>query len=307
MKCYAPRYYREFGCIAERCRHNCCIGWEIGIDPESVKRYRRVGGEFGRRLADGICAGEEPCFRLTANERCVFLNDRNLCEIVRNLGEDALCQICADHPRFRNFFSDREELGLGLCCEAAAELILSQKNMVEWVCLSGETEEMTEEEAAFFAFRRQVLDLIQDRSRPMAERMRRLCERYELSHPDLGYGGWAEVLRHLERLDDGWDSRIAELAAIKEIPPTDDADREIAAEQLLTYFIYRHLAEGLYDGRVAERLSFAVVSTELITALAAGKPFAFLAEVARAYSAEVEYSEANLETMFTLMSGESPA
>ena len=28
-----PTYFNEFACIGGACEDNCCIGWEIGIDP----------------------------------------------------------------------------------------------------------------------------------------------------------------------------------------------------------------------------------------------------------------------------------
>ena len=124
---YAPDYYPHFRCIADACRHSCCVGWEIDIDPDTRAAYAAVGGDIGAKLADEIDDSTDPAhFRLTADERCPFLRNDGLCELILTLGEDSLCQICADHPRFRNFFSGRTELGLGLCCEAAGALILSQ-------------------------------------------------------------------------------------------------------------------------------------------------------------------------------------
>ena len=35
MKRYAPAYYPRFACLADRCRHSCCIGWEIEVDEEN--------------------------------------------------------------------------------------------------------------------------------------------------------------------------------------------------------------------------------------------------------------------------------
>ena len=32
MQIIVPDYYKEFSCIADHCRHSCCIGWEIDID-----------------------------------------------------------------------------------------------------------------------------------------------------------------------------------------------------------------------------------------------------------------------------------
>ena len=43
MKTYAPKYYQQFHCIADKCKHSCCIGWEIDIDkdvfPENAVLY----------------------------------------------------------------------------------------------------------------------------------------------------------------------------------------------------------------------------------------------------------------------------
>ena len=123
MPLYAPDYYKAFKCTADKCRHNCCIGWEIDIDAGSLDFYKSVTGRLGERLKENIVSGDTSYFKLKKDRRCPFLNSNNLCDIITELGEHRLCQICADHPRFRNIFENRTEIGLGLCCEAAAELI----------------------------------------------------------------------------------------------------------------------------------------------------------------------------------------
>ncbi|MBP3686664.1 MAG: hypothetical protein J6J21_06505 [Clostridia bacterium] len=50
MKYVYPAFYPEFSCLADRCRHNCCIGWEIDIDPETQNLYDQVDGPLGNRL-----------------------------------------------------------------------------------------------------------------------------------------------------------------------------------------------------------------------------------------------------------------
>ena len=122
-----PDYYPLFHCIADRCRHNCCIGWEIDVDGDSLAAYDQIGGEMGERLHKCIDrSGEMPHFLLGEQERCPFLNGKNLCDLILYGGGGMLCQICTDHPRYYEWFSDGREDGLGLCCEAAAELILAQ-------------------------------------------------------------------------------------------------------------------------------------------------------------------------------------
>ena len=129
MKIYVPNYYLGFNCIADKCKHNCCIGWEIDIDNNTLSYYKKISGPFGDKINNSICCTNGTYhFELDKNERCPHLNSSNLCNIITNLGKDSLCQICKDHPRFRNFFETREEIGLGLCCEEAARIILTNKD-----------------------------------------------------------------------------------------------------------------------------------------------------------------------------------
>lgn len=126
MKWTYPEYYSDFKCTAENCSDNCCIGWEIDIDDETLCRYREEQSEFRTRLNAEISLEGTPHF-LLKGERCTFLNDRNLCDLILALGEDALCEICREHPRFHGWYGKAKETGVGLCCEEAAKLILQRE------------------------------------------------------------------------------------------------------------------------------------------------------------------------------------
>ena len=127
MLTVTPNYYNKFKCIANKCKHSCCIGWEIDIDDATLEKYNGLKSGFADILKSNIVYDETPHFKLDKHERCPFLNKQGLCDIIINEGEDMLCQICADHPRFRNYYDNVTEIGLGLACEAAAELILTSK------------------------------------------------------------------------------------------------------------------------------------------------------------------------------------
>ena len=96
-----PGYCEKFRCIADRCIDSCCVGWEIDVDSRTAAYYESVSGDFGERLRKNISDG---CFVLDRDERCPFLNERGLCDIIIELGEDKLCQICSDHPRYFEWF-----------------------------------------------------------------------------------------------------------------------------------------------------------------------------------------------------------
>lgn len=122
-----PHYYRDFKCTASECKDNCCIGgWEIDIDSETAQYYLSLEGEFGERLKESILQEDEYCFKLN-NGRCPFLDKHNLCEIYQHLGEGKMGVVCAQFPRFTEYFGNVKERGIGLACEEAARIILSDR------------------------------------------------------------------------------------------------------------------------------------------------------------------------------------
>ncbi len=287
----APDYYPLFRCKAGACRHSCCIGWEIDIDEASLARFRHVPGELGRRLQREI-DWENRCFRLGEGERCPFLNASGLCDLILSLGEDSLCQICADHPRFRNFLPGRTEMGLGLCCEAAAELVLGQTEPMRLLTLQDDG--APEEPSAFLAFRDRLLTLAQDRTRSIDRRLEDIqaaCGiRLAVDAPR-----WADFLAGLERLDPAWESCLCRL---KE-PPRPAPGWEIPLEQLLCYLLYRHLPGALEDGDLQGRAAYCCLMTCLLRHMLRDD----LPALARMYSAEIEYSDENLDAILNRLDG----
>lgn len=304
MKLIVPDYYPRFRCIAGACKHSCCIGWEIDIDNETLEKYRTVDGELGKRLQaniDWTC--DTPHYILGENDRCPFLNSQNLCDLIIKLGEDALCNICDDHPRFRNEFSDRTEMGLGLSCEAAAKLILTAKHPVQFVIMEddGEDTEADVDEAYLYSMRRNAIAIAQDRSFSVAERMENLSEFFGFPLPIADPSHWADVYLELERLDENWTTALELLTS--DFEPKSFPEWETAFEQLLVYFLYRHCPAALYDGDFEGKVAFAVLSVQMLMWLCAAKDevtFEDLLEFTRMYSGEIEYSDENPDALFAL-------
>ena len=289
MRLFVPNYYDSFRCIAERCRHNCCIGWEIDIDPDTAELYRQIGGDFGLRLKNAVSNDGEPHFILKENDRCPFLNEKGLCDIITELGDGALCDICADHPRYRNYVGYDLEMGLGLCCEEAARLILSQREKVRLIDAdTGDAAPLSEE-------RRALLLKLQDREIPFEKRLSTLFTP-PITDPFT-------LLSSLERLDPSWDDR---LALLKEEGGADLSEFDIEFEQLAVYFFLRHGAENPDLG-----FSFALFSVYIIRKIAAvikkqkgTLDFDTLADVCRMYSSEIEYSDTNTEEVVDRLNNE---
>lgn len=308
MKLIAPNYYKKFKCIADKCRHSCCIGWEIDIDDGTFDRYKAVQGDFGKKLKDGIeFADGIACFKLDGDERCPFLNKNNLCDIILNLGEDFLCQICNDHPRFRNFYSGATEIGIGLCCESAAEIIIRQKGKVTLEVIAGknENDEYSVEEASFIEFRNKLFDILQNRCIAVNQRTEEFLISCNGKCIDDSLNETVNFLLSLERLDSKWTEILNEIKDMQDFTSVQlPSYFNTVAEQLLVYFTYRHLSGYLDDGRLSQRSCLIVFSYKIIEMLCKyhmkkhGEiTYSCIAEYARLYSSEIEYSEENIEAI----------
>lgn len=305
MKTVYPDYYESFKCTADKCKHNCCIGWEIDIDKESLDFYKSVKGDFGKRLQDNISLEGTPHFMLKSNDRCPFLNGENLCDIYSALGEKSLCQICSDHPRFYNELPDRTEAGLGLCCEEAARLIITKKEPAK---LLGED---ADSENGIIILRNKALEFMQDRSKTVPQRIEKVMELFGIKHKDFDLLNWVKIFEELERLDENWTTLLSNL---RESYNTADIigfdtlmkDRETQYEQLLCYLIYRHFSKAEFMEDAAIYAAFAAVSYRLIYAMGAvifSEKGDFTVsdqiELVRLFSSEIEYSDENLDIILS--------
>lgn len=296
MKLYTPNYYKNFKCIAEKCKHNCCIGWEIDIDEDTYEYYQTIKGKFSKRFKNDIvlndgCAG----FRLDGKGRCAFLNKNNLCDIILNLGEDALCQICSDHPRFRNFYDNTIEIGLGLCCEEAGRLILGQNEKFKLVILDEDLDDNCEDE--FLKLKESIFVELQDENHSLKEKVSTLLNKNNIEINKKDFNEWVDFFISLERLDDNWTNLLHDLKATDFENAFLTTDFDKIFEKLLLYFIYRHL-----DEMNENKIKFAVFSVFFISQICryhvvkyGNLQFEDIVEYARMYSSEIEYSDENIE------------
>lgn len=296
MKTYVPNYYKSFKCIADKCKHNCCIGWEIDIDEDTYEYYQSIGGRFGQRLKKDIILNDDcACFRLGGKERCAFLNKNNLCDIILKLGEDALCQICSDHPRFRNYYDNAVEIGLGLCCEEAGRLILSQNEKFKLVILDEDLDDNCEDE--FLKLKESIFVELQDENHSLKEKVSALLNKNNIEINKKDFNEWVDFFILLERLDDNWTNLLHDLKVTNFDNAFLATDFDKIFEKLLLYFIYRHL-----DEMNESKIKFAVFSVFFISQICryhvvkyGNLQFKDIVEYARMYSSEIEYSDENIE------------
>ena len=315
MQFITPSYYNAFHCIADKCTDNCCIGWEIGIDSDTAAYYRSLGGDFGRRLCDNIA--EDDTFILQG-ERCPFLNEKNLCDIIIHCGDGHLCQICRDHPRYFEWYGNVKEGGIGLSCEEGARLILSTDRVALLESQTDEQEDEIDEDLFHFlcASRKQIFDLLGRADMPVADKLCTVLSfaeklQFMMDNPqtdddfvptvctknDISVGALANLFSAFEPIDAVWTSALQKMQT--QLPTEFSAllkQEEHYIINLCRYFLWRYFLKGVFDGEILSKVRFAVVSPLIIRLLCGeDRSFASWLENSKLYSKQMEYSDENRE------------
>lgn len=304
MKEYVLSYYPEFKCVAGSCKHTCCAGWQMCIDEKTLSRYKNEKSNFKNDLERGINFKKSK-FKADKSGRCAFLNDKGLCEIIINLGEESLCQVCRDHPRFRSFFDDRIETGLGFCCEESTRIILNYTGKIQPILISDDKKEneLDFRQQKILEFRENALSIVQDRAISIKERIDNLLMLCKADFDEKQFKKLVKLFLSFERLDKIWTKR---LKTILKKPFAFKSDENLSkyAEQFLSNCLYRHVygAEDVISARartIACVFSWWIIKGIVETEKQSEKQdLGLIADVIRAYSAEVEYSQKNLDKLF---------
>ena len=315
-----PSYCDSFRCIAGACTDNCCIGWEIDIDSETLAYYQSVTGDLGQRLSRNISEG---CFVLNENERCPFLNDHNLCDIYTELGEAHLCQICTDHPRYYEWFGAVKEGGIGLCCEEAARIILSADMVLTETEIPDEDCGSCDPElfGLLLSARDCMIWHLQNDSFPasvcamldFAEELQSRIDNDDLTLPAFervsqpetaDLRGMLSIFQTLEPINKSWQPFIQHCTELADIIPPIPPEHVPYLRRIAVYFLFRYFMKGVFDGEILSRVKLAAVSTYMIGYLwrcglheNTSFGFADMVQTAKNYSKEVEYSAENLDTL----------
>ncbi len=313
MKLRYPLYYKKFSCIAHNCSDNCCIGWEIDIDSDTEEYYRSVEGSFGKRLRENI---ENGSFRL-CGERCPFLNEKNLCDIIINLGEEHLCHICDRHPRYFGWYGSVKEAGIGLSCEEAARLILTEGNtsFAEEDIPNEETDETDPHLQLFLEnARKQIFDLL-EKDIPFAQKVSSLISYAEELQDCLDFGiyvlpvieehheecseadlnKFVSAFSRFEPIDSVWSDC---LTSLRDKKPCVNADY---LSNILIYFIWRYFMQSVFDGDALSKIYIAVIGALMISLMANGDDLSSYIEASKLYSKEMDYCEENMELLSALI------
>ena len=274
------------------------------MNGDLVREVRDLREEFDVSLAN------QARTRILRFNDELLRKDRHSKEMFDSVLEDVdnYERYCTEHPRYYSFLSDRTEMGLGLCCEEAARIILSQTEKFSLFVLddNGEKDEISSRDERLLILRKNLFTLLQNRKIPLSDRTEHLLTVAGADFPNKSIAEWVDVFSGFEIMNPAWADALSMLSKAE----TEDAMHEFdtAFENLMIYFIYRHLSAAFDGTDLAARISFAYLGFKIIKALCAAKKsltgecsFADLCEFARLYSAEIEYSEENTEALIEML------
>lgn len=322
--------FRSFKCKGGCCTDNCCIGWEIDIDEDTLRFYDSLSGEIKKRLNSAISREDVPHFILDENGRCPFLNSDNLCDIIIELGEEKIPYICKNHPRFYTWLPEYTEAGMGLCCEEAVRLLLEKKEKLK-ITVSNDSTSTISGTMAYA--RNKAFEILQNRVLSISERLSLFLDFCYALDEHLMFENLDMLIKTVDSFPAQLEEKTAKARSIRKITelfaslePIDNKwtalsegilkhnrelipifsdfhsnNREIfyKYEHLAVYFTYRHFLNCLDDYDIVSKGRFIVLSIIYCGICDAYSLFIGKAvsteKIARLYSKEVEYSADNTQ------------
>jgi len=326
MKICVPDYLEDFACLAGSCPDTCCGQWEPVVDEAAYARYQTLEGPLGKQLRAAMTTVDgEVCMKLV-NGRCAMLTEDGLCPIISQLGEDWLCIVCHDHPRFTEIYGGLQETMLSVSCPEAARLLLERQTPLTFTTRQDDTppEPNDLDGDLFFALlysRKTAFSIVQDRSLSLSDRLALLLALAARLDRAAEAQNWSLMRKLADTYDDrtrrlvrlrrhrkhGTLTRVRQLlrsmehlsaefpAALLELELTTPDRYALPAEQLTMYFLFRWWLKAACDGYLWRQAAAAVVSVLTVCGLA--KELGSFPEAARLYSKEIEHSEDNLAVL----------
>lgn len=158
-------WVETFACPGGDCGLTCCSDdWKIALSDKEVEDYKKLDGEFGERVKEAIDF-ENKCLRV-CDGRCALLNKNGFCEMVLNIGSEALSITCGTFPRVEKDHKVISEIYVEILCPLVAEKLFENKNMA-FSSVEMEVEQQIDfKEATYvlnmFILRTKLIEIIQN-------------------------------------------------------------------------------------------------------------------------------------------------
>ena len=323
-----PDFYDKFKCIASKCTDSCCVGWEIDIDKNSFEKYQIYRGQYGDKIRANIsCENETACFKLKGKEeRCPFLNEENLCDIIINCGEDMLCDICREHPRFYEWYDNYTDMGLGLCCEEAVRLLLKENENLNFLYEDDGSEKIEDEAEGLLMSREKIFNILKNKEQTFYKKIHEVIlitkesekiffddneNQKEIYDKEKIEKEIFKILDALEPFDENYTVMIKKIKENRKmiLEKREDFDKYINTyqnryEKILSYTIFRYYMKCLYDGNIMGKIAFSLIyiwlinMTDMLIFLKKGKINEKESiDIVKYWSKQIDYSEENVDIL----------
>lgn len=286
MKNITIKPFIDFSCIADKCKHNCCLNWQIDIDKKSIRKYKRLNLNSGIDYENNRFTMVEK----NGQVRCAFLDDDNLCGLIKKYGNKVLCQTCTDHPRYRNFFKSFTLYGIGLACEQALNLLLTYNEKLELPIIKGKTKH----EKEIMNFVKEVFDILTDRELFILDRIEKIIS---LCCPPKRFynADFKSLLKGTEYICKDWKNKLDNVILSFDKKVLTEFSIEI--EKVLWVTVYRHVFGAIDSLDIKSRTLFSVLCILIICSLIKSDSSKEFLDITRQFSEEIEYSSFNINAI----------
>lgn len=179
-----PAFFHQFHCLAGDCRDSCCQGWQIAFSKKDYLTIKRVpkSPELEKLVGHALRRCKESTgkiyaeFSLEGKGACPFFNDRGLCALQLECGEEILPRVCRNFPRLERDTPADHIRGLSTACEAVLQLLWELPEGIDFVM-----EELPRQQwkrsldapraRLFPLLRERCIDILQARSFPLEQRL----------------------------------------------------------------------------------------------------------------------------------------
>ena len=202
-----PAFYRDFHCLADRCRDNCCTGWRIEFSKKdylAIKRAEKspelteIMEKAMVRLREKGSAERYAGFTAQTGP-CPFFNERGLCSLQLECGEDVLPRVCRTFPRAERYTPMAQERSLSTACEGVLQLLWDLPGGIDFVAEDLPKQEWrvydyTPGRALFPLLQERCIDILQARQYSLPRRillMGLVLDEVRRSEFQLDGGDWS--------------------------------------------------------------------------------------------------------------------
>jgi len=142
---------KDFQCLAGDCPDNCCsYGWDITLDKNTLKKWEEIEDkDYREKLLSNVFEAEINGIKQKliggSGKQCSLMDEKGLCSVHADLGEDYLGNTCKTYPRLTKEFKTFSLKTATMSCPEIARMVLDSKDlsMFEMANIPGGLEEHT--------------------------------------------------------------------------------------------------------------------------------------------------------------------